>query len=1062
MNKTMKKMLSLVMIVMMVMSVVPMSASAGFWDDVSCTLGSHDLKWVVTKDATCSAEGTKVYKCTNCNVIEKSETVAKLAHTPKDMPAVEPTCTEDGHTAGQVCSVCGELLGECKTILATGHKGVDMPAIAATCESNGLTKGSKCSKCDLVLAAQVSIPALGHKWTVTASKAPTCKTKGYETKTCSTCKKVETTVLDEVHVFGNWTTGKAPTCTEKGEMIQTCTKCNAKVKSEIPASGHTVVAVAEKAPTCTQPGATAGKRCATCDAIIEGCTYIAPTGHSSAKKEGYAATCTVAGLSDGYYCPKCNFVFTEQAKIEPLGHAMVYDAASSKAATCTTTGLSVMKCSRKGCNETTSEVIPITHKVDWVIAPDATCTTDGKKTGYCSACKQTVTEVIPATGHKVTNELLWKVKTQATCTKDGVMTATCEICRNEATKAIPATGHKEEKVKGKEPTCTKPGLTDGTRCYYCGVEMVAQEIIPAAHKYDKAEVVTPATCSKEGEQKFTCTVCKKFITEKIEKLPHTEKAIEAKPNTCTQDGNEAGIECTVCHAIIKEAKVIPATGHDWVDAGGSKAPTCTEAGYNNYKCASCGETKTGTVDPTGHKNTETVKGTDPDCTLSGVTDGIKCKDCGAWVQEQTTLPALDHDWIISAENSYAATCEKEGLNFYNCSRCKVTKEEKVPVIEHAWGGWITDVEATCQTNGSQHRECANCKLVETQEIPNGGGCNIVSSDYVAPTCTTPGYTGGTHCTKCNTVYTLPQEIPALGHHYVDQITPATIGENGQASSICENCGDTMTDVIDAIETVKLSSSVVVYNGKVRTPSVIATDISGEKLVAGTDYEYEYSDEEMKDAGTYTVTVTFMGKYSGTQELTFKIIKLAKTTSLTASSTTSGTLKISWAKVPYATGYRVFVYKTSGSSTRKLVAKVSGTSYTLTKDYNGKALKIGTTYRVAVIAYTEKNGTISHAPAGVNKAFKLTPGKVTLKASSKSGKVNLSWTNVTGETGYQVYYATSKGGKYTKLATTKANTVKYSKTLTKGKTYYFKVRSYTKVGNSYVYGSYSSVVSCKIK
>lgn len=1061
MNKTIKKVLSLVMVVMMVMSVVPVSAFAGFWDDLSCTVGNHDCKWVVTKDATCSEVGTRVYKCVNCNAIEKSETIAMLAHTPQDMPAEAATCTKDGHTAGQVCSVCGTLLGECKTVPATGHKPVDMPAIEATCESNGLTKGSKCSVCDLVLAAQVSIPALGHKWAVTSRVEPTCSKKGVEIKICSTCKKTESTTLDEAHVFGNWKIKTAPTCEEKGVMVQTCTKCKAEVESEIPATGHTEISVAKKEPTCAEPGAEAGKRCATCDKIIEGCTYIAPTGHSSAKIEGYAATCTKEGLSDGYYCPKCNYVFTEQTKIEPLGHAMAYDAASSKAATCTSTGLSVMKCSRKGCTETTTEVLPITHNVKWTIAPAATCTTDGKKTGYCSICKQTVSEVIPATGHTVSNELSWKVKTQATCTKDGVMTAVCDTCGKEATKAIPATGHKEVKVDAKAPTCTKPGLTEGTKCYYCGIEMKAQEVIPAAHTYDKAEIVTPATCSKEGEQKFTCTVCKKFITEKIEKLPHTEVNIEAKPNTCTQDGNEAGVECSVCGAIIKEAKVIPATGHNWVDAGDSKAPTCTEAGYDNYRCSQCGETKTGTVEATGHKNTETVAGTAADCINSGITEGIKCKDCGAWIQEQTTIPALDHDWIIDSANSYPSTCETEGLNYYNCTRCAQHKQETVPVIDHAWGEWITDVEATCNTSGTKHRECAVCKLTQTEEIPNGGGCNIVNSEYVAPTCTTPGYTGGTHCDKCNTVYTAPTEIPALGHNYVDQTIPATTETNGSSSLVCENCGDAITDVIAKIKTIKLSSTSVTYNGKSRKPSVTVVDDNDEALVVGTDFTYSYSDEIL-EPGTYTITVKFKGKYSGTETYDY-LVRPGKTSSVTTSATTKGTTKITWNAVHGATGYRVYIYSAVNGGKGKKIASVSGTSYTLTKDYNGKALKMGTEYKIYVRAYTkDDDGNVVHASSGVTKTFKQLPGKVTLKASSTTGKANLSWTNITGETGYQVYYATSKNGKYTKLANTNANVVKYSRSLTRGKTYYFKVRAYTKVGSGYVYGSFSSAVACKIK
>ena len=61
-------------------------------------------------------------------------------------------------------------------------------------------------------------------------------------------------------------------------------------------------------------------------------------------------------------------------------------------------------------------------------------------------------------------------------------------------------------------------------------------------------------------------------------------------------------------------------------------------------------------------------------------------------------------------------------------------------------------------------------------------------------------------------------------------------------------------------------------------------------------------------------------------------------------------------------------------------------------------------------------------------------------------------------------ATSKNGKYTKIATLKGNTkVSYTKTgLTKGRYYYFKVIAYKTVGSTNLYGAYSSVRYVKVK
>ena len=94
---------------------------------------------------------------------------------------------------------------------------------------------------------------------------------------------------------------------------------------------------------------------------------------------------------------------------------------------------------------------------------------------------------------------------------------------------------------------------------------------------------------------------------------------------------------------------------------------------------------------------------------------------------------------------------------------------------------------------------------------------------------------------------------------------------------------------------------------------------------------------------------------------------------------------------------------------------------------------------------------------------LSPPSISkLKSSEK--KVSVSWNKTNGATGYVVYMATSKNGKYSKIATLKGNSkVSYTKTgLTKGKTYYFKVAAYTVANGKTLYSSFSSVKAVKIK
>ena len=196
-------------------------------------------------------------------------------------------------------------------------------------------------------------------------------------------------------------------------------------------------------------------------------------------------------------------------------------------------------------------------------------------------------------------------------------------------------------------------------------------------------------------------------------------------------------------------------------------------------------------------------------------------------------------------------------------------------------------------------------------------------------------------------------------------------------------------------------------------------------------------------------------YSGSKTLYFTI--LPGVTSKTATSTNSSAIKIAWKAVPGATGYRVYYYN---PSTKKYTAlkTTTGTSYTVTK------LKSGTSYKFAVKAYTIVNGKVYWYSGYKTITATTNPGTPTLKVTAGTKKAALSWNKQTGATGYAVYMATSKNGKYTKIATLKGNTkVSFTKTgLTKGKTYYFKVAAYTVANGKTLYSSFSSVKAVKIK
>ena len=318
----------------------------------TCGCTSHTYgNAVITKQPTCTSEGTKTKTCTQCGATV-TETIAKLSHS-YTATVVAPTCTTNGYTLHK-CSVCGTSYKD-NTTKATGHSyGNSVVTKQPTCTSEG-TKTKTCTQCGATVTE--TIAKLSHSYTTTVV-APTCTAGGYTLHKCSVCgtSYKDNTTKATGHSYGNSVVTKQSTCTAEGTAIKTCTKCNATVTETIPKTSHkyanTVVAptctadgytlhkcsvcgtsykdsttkatghsygnsVVTKQPTCTSEG-TAIKTCTKCNATVT--EKLPAKGHTAVTDKGYPATCTTAGKTDGSHCSVCNTVIKVQTVINATGH----------------------------------------------------------------------------------------------------------------------------------------------------------------------------------------------------------------------------------------------------------------------------------------------------------------------------------------------------------------------------------------------------------------------------------------------------------------------------------------------------------------------------------------------------------------------------------------------------------------------------------------------------------------------------------------------------------------------------------------------------------------------
>ena len=389
-------------------------------------------------------------------------------------------------------------------------------------------------------------------------------------------------------------------------------------------------------------------------------------------------------------------------------------------------------------------------------------------------------------------------------------------------------------------------------------------------------------------------------------------------------------------------------------------------------------------------------------------------------------------------------------HWHGCTNCGEKGSEAAHTFE-----WVTDKAATEEATGLKHEECTVCgyKQNENTEIPVLSHIHsMVRTEAASATCTEDGNIEYYTCSKCGKLYsdeagnneiTKAETVDkTAGHKYSDwkTVKDATCTEAGTKTRECEVCGAEETAEIEAAGH-KWSEEYTV-------------DKAATYAAAGTESIHCMTCDEVKE-GTETAIPKLVCRLAGPSEAS------ANLTSYYGSTAGYDDLKITWDKVEGADGYYVR-YKAATSSTWKWASPTE-------KNYKYlKNLSDGIRYNIRVYPYVKENGVNYRSENYKPLTSVYTLKKVTVPTVSKmsSGYVKVKWKGISGETGYQIYRATSKNGKYTKVksVTMSSSSYPYARIkTTKNKTYYYKVRAYKSLGSGkYVYGPFSSVKAYKLK
>ncbi len=162
------------------------------------------------------------------------------------------------------------------------------------------------------------------------------------------------------------------------------------------------------------------------------------------------------------------------------------------------------------------------------------------------------------------------------------------------------------------------------------------------------------------------------------------------------------------------------------------------------------------------------------------------------------------------------------------------------------------------------------------------------------------------------------------------------------------------------------------------------------------------------------------------------------------SATTAEVQLEWAHIEKASEYNVVyeIWRRSPGTVSQRIAQTSSATFTDT------TVQLGTTYYYKVRACSAMTCIQCSAfTAEVQAVVACNPAPPTNVTATKSGaNVVVTWTAVTGATGYEVYRSTSATGDYTKIATVSGGgTTSYTDSNPPAGTYYYKVKTCVNCG-----------------
>ncbi|MCQ4635652.1 Ig-like domain-containing protein [Anaerovorax odorimutans] len=253
--------------------------------------------------------------------------------------------------------------------------------------------------------------------------------------------------------------------------------------------------------------------------------------------------------------------------------------------------------------------------------------------------------------------------------------------------------------------------------------------------------------------------------------------------------------------------------------------------------------------------------------------------------------------------------------------------------------------------------------------------------------------------------------------------------------------------LDVNQKAKLSANVVPANAD----DYECTWASSDPRIVKVDQEGNITAIK---AGTALIKASNANGKSASCKITVNPVPVKKVQGLTAKGISNNKIKLKWKQMGGVSEYTVYS-STKKTGKYKKVKALKGNSCTISK------LKLGKRYYYKVVATKTVNGTKYNS--AMSNVVSATPclEKTVLRIKSNKKKVYLRWQKTSGSEKYQIYKSSKRNGGYYKLRET--TRLKYTdKKVKNKKTYYYKARSYKRLGGKRLYSKFTTPIKVKVK